>query len=325
MISEKIEKTQFKPHLPVSPLFVEAEKLIEEERNMLAEIDKKVEAYRRKLIAEGGVEQLREKYREIRTRAETETKDMLRKFIREAYEGKYGKGELAFLSGWVGGHSRLVRILEILQEEQDSRITRHARKGPEVNPQYLLNEEQLDKQDLKTSLSSLFAEVSLEGTTEEEYNKLFREMISYPTTENPGKRVYSIDFTMNLFPISFRPEVQAGEVFKYGHASHHSGDIEGFAIVLPSGRLAVFSRYSGEYEDTMLSDITGNYKKAHLWGAIDDPRWKPEWSARGGTLFNASELKNFTEEEWAFLTGQGFKRRPRNLLINSLPDDCSPG
>ena len=306
------------PPLTKSSLYNKAEDLQREEREKVTEIERKVDEYvneyRRKLYAESSIKEITEEWRNTIHQAEQETKENLRRFIHEAYDGKYGRGTLAFYEDNIKRISRLLRIIEISQpvEQGDpsssplSKERKNISEQKGVRGQFLLQEDRLDSQDINTSLGSLFAEVSLEGTTNDDYKRLFRDMTSMPTPDNPSKRVHNLFYTMSLFPDSFKPDVTAGEIFRFGGSGHHSGDIEGLALVLPTGRLAIVSKYTGEKEylaDVLenIDESSGAYKKQYLWGAISDPHWQPSWSAKNGELRNADDLEPLTSEEIAFL------------------------
>ena len=139
--------------------------------------------------------------------------------------------------------------------------------------------------DTRFSLNSVesdsFLEVSFEGTTKEELNDLFTKL----------KGRYLLGYLLKSFSEGYKPVLEAGEILPFGSCDHHSGYIEGRLIVLPTGRFAVISRYSGERR-------IGEYNI--WWGILDDPYAVPDWSAKSES-WDGEDLKEPTQEEIEFM------------------------
>lgn len=167
-----------------------------------------------------------------------------------------------------------------------------------VEEYYVLNpknlKEKIQKHGIRVAedFDNRYLEINADGILNkedlrQEYQKLFDKYAV--------KKKYDIHQILNSLPDNSKLNIEVGAWFKFGSCSHHSGEIEGYLIVLPSGRFAVASQYSGEREEL--------FKEYNLWGAIDNPKTtEPNWSARNGK-WTGEMLKELTKEEIAFLRG----------------------
>lgn len=273
--------------IPRSKKYQEADVLHEQCENIKKKLETKVDDFRRKLYAENGVETIYDKYKKTREVAENETRNLHLNFLQEVYTGKYGRGELCLVKGGMHHKTKVRRILFIGKEEKQ-------KKNFDVIMKYygsiywpLKPEDSNCSVNLKSPGYS-WAEVGLEDveTTKTELEQFFLVL---------KEKSCSIGTLMEAFPKNFRPPVEEGEIFHIGGCSHHSGEIDAYGIVLPTGRLAVVTSYDGECK--IGPDV-------EFCGVTADPKWKAFLSAKWKELRNSEELLVPTEEEIAFLKGK---------------------
>lgn len=262
------------PELPSSPLESEADRLYDEIQKIEEGIRRQAYEYEQRLKAEHPtLETLGKKWKDTLVSAKSDGERLLKDFYERARRGEFGKGELTVIRP-IEGEDRLARIV-ILKNKFD-RDKPHQIEDNTVSESDLLEPNRLSE-------SAHFVELPLEGTSEKEYEDIFNKL----------RDTWRLDYLLRLFPKSYKPVLFVGETFNYGYMSHHSGEINAVAIVLPTGRLAVFSEYNGEYNDL--------YKQKRFWGVVSDPHFHPHWSAKAGGLRNPETLENPTDEEIAFL------------------------
>lgn len=145
-----------------------------------------------------------------------------------------------------------------------------------------------------------YVEAPFAGTTDEELVAFWKEL-------KDGGYTPAI---LSIFPKDFRAPVEIGEVFNFGSCSHHSGEIEAIGVVMPTGRLAIASRYEGEQSD--------DESVCRFVGVAPQQDWMPDLTARGAGMYNADELVAATAEELAWLDG-------RDDIVVSDPKEITDG
>lgn len=268
-------------------------------REVDAEIERRLWDMRQQLNRE-----LRQKpdknYNKITREVGTEAREALRAWLSEIHEGKHGRGDLVVVeSGYGNTQPGLTRVVTI-ENPADSGMHQYTVKnvaglaaGRVIKDNKLYRPNQADSleqletyYDVEQFLRRIsFVEVDFSGTSEEELDELYEKL-----KEN-GWLVSSI---LQAFPKEYKPTFQVGAILNFGSCSHHSGEIYGKQIVLPSGRFAVVSKYEGEYES-----LFGGYR---FWGVLADPNVGPSWSAKQGG-WEGSQLDPPTLKEIAFLKG----------------------
>ncbi|GEM_PF-5102076 len=307
-----------------APLSSETKKNVDEARLMVDEIDREIAKQAKPLVKEIyeklrkdlGKEEKEKDLKRINFESELKFREIIDSWIKEVYKGKYGRGGLAIRSEY-GEPRRLIRVIPIqnpLERESShkhtaDRITELVNEGTVSNVLRAPKEGSLFKfesdahQEYNTSFSVEgdshgffdveglfdvfnFLEVDFTGTTEEEMDIFYRKL---------RERGWVMSEILEAFPRGYKPKVEVGEILDFGSCSHHSGEIIGKQIILPTGRLAVVSKYEGEYED-----INGTYR---FWGVLTDPKIEPIWSAKAGGWWKGSKLDKPTPEEIVFLKG----------------------
>lgn len=292
-----------------SAKFAEASEVSKETRRLEKELSAKADELKwrfyhrqaRKL----GLEERNQRARALVGQADMETQQTLATLVADVYDGRHGRGELRWCSnhydfyGPVG--SKIVRVILIESAEATAEATsrRTLRSGGKAGLAIELNillspEELVEKRALKNRNGGhwddhpyVFFEVILDGTTNEELVEFAKKLL------DAG---WSMQLILETFPAGFRPEVSVGQVLEYGYADHHSGGIQCQAVVLPTGRLAIITKYEGEH-----SEMFGSYAPFRLCGVTGNALWRPSLSASGGICRNADELEMPTADELAFL------------------------
>lgn len=296
-----------------APISAETKARVEEAYNRVgnvdAEIRKRIDEMREKLREELGKE-AEDNLRKIQLEVGAEWREKIGKWLKDIYEGKYGRGELAVAQVYEEGETSYQKVAKLLRvipiKNPTQKISFYTAKAANkaiaelvvdgfISGVYRLyspstfhekiEECKTDSDIEQFLLKHEFAEVNYAGTTEEELDILYRKLI---------ERRWTISYILHVFPKDYKLKVKVGEILNFGGCFHHSGEIKGKQIVLPTGRLAVVSRYSGEREDF--------YGRDRFWGVLTDPSVDPDWSAKGG-YWSGPQLDEPTPEEIAFLKG----------------------
>lgn len=277
------------------------------------EIERRVSDYRQKLR-----EELENRPREYWSKTDqevgAEALPALRQWFHDVYTGKFGRGRPIVIQDIFhripGQLARVLAIKDLTEPSGNSLPSKEdKRESVEVFESYVVSGgkaddmKELDKQNSFSGISNYlrgkkFAEVASAGFDNEELDQFYNQL-----TES-GWIMADI---LRVFPESYKPKIKVGEVLRFGSCSHHSGDIVGHLIVLPTARFAVVSEYSGERSATQYN----------LHGVTDNPRLAPDWSARSAS-WDGEDLDGPTAEELAFLTGHELVRTKG--LLNSSED-----
>lgn len=295
--------------IKISEKYQQAETLAQKSRELEAkarEIAQKAfqEVFQREL-KKAGVEEIDKKHWSLIEDATNETTETLTGFIQEVYDGKFGRGELYFCENnyefYGPKGSKVVRAIPIAGKEIRRKV------DFQISLDELLYPTEVTEGRARLNRNGgtwdkhgyLFLEVKLEGTSNEELVIFARKMLEHG---------YSMQGIIESFPPGFTPEVSAGEVLNYGYSDHHSGGIHGYAIVLPTGRLAIVTKYDGEKKETGSS-----YSPCYFWGVTGDATWRPRLRGKYGTLENSEDLESPSQEEIGFLSGREFEGLYLNL------------
>lgn len=276
-IEDKKEEKKDFPELPVSELKAEWDRIWKDIRTIENDIEHQAYLYKQKLLAnDENLKTLKRQLVQVRADETADEQKILRDFYEKTQRGEYGKGELVMIRDIDG--SKLARVLPVI-----NRTNIHNPSSTEPIPRDLTVHASDVLNNERFSSRFQFVELPLEGTTKIEYDNIF----SVLRDSLPPNAL------MNLFPEDYKPQVKPGDIFEYGSVSHSSGEISGIGMVLPTGRLAIFSEYEGD-----------RGHKNEFWGVLSNPRTELDWSARSGGLQNPEVLDDLTEEEIQFLKGQ---------------------
>lgn len=312
IFSNEYKKDQYPSFVKITPLYsrqellslyskiskIEEETYREEGRKRADDVLKENQEY----------QNLLKEYQE-RQKAETEsTLRQIRKAVQEAWEGKLGPGEWVLVRSEIRNQfKKVIPLSEWERKELDKK-----KKEEEIltiSEYYLLNpgniEEKIKERQFweAEDFDNKYLEVDISRVTNEEYQELFDKYAV-------KRRMFSLNEILKILPENFKPIVEAGTVFRYGGSSHHTGDIDGYLIALPSGRFAVVSVYEGENEDL--------FQKHRFWGILENPQTEPSWSAKFAS-WTGGKLAKPTQEEIDFLKQK--KEFNENQL--SLPPSAS--
>ncbi|MFA5813898.1 MAG: hypothetical protein WC862_05315 [Patescibacteria group bacterium] len=289
-----------------APISIEMKERMEVARQRSREADKEIE----RRVADFRAQLRRELADEAENTLERESKSIgleawekIHRWLEEIYNGKYGRGVLVVVEDSArSGENRveLRRVVPICNAVDHESVENTDREVESLARHRLLQgrnvyrhnktDEALEAKTFGFIGQSLrmhqFAEVGSVDDTKEELNELFRILIE--------SRILLLSDILEAFPKDYKPQVEPGEVWEFGSCSHHSGKIFGKQIVLPTGRLAVVSEYTGEFPSSN-----------RFWGVLTDPRVKPDWSARFGGEWRGPQLEIPTAEEIAFLRREG--------------------
>lgn len=297
--------------LPFGPeIEAPAEEARQEWLRAYGQVERLVADYRAKIskeIEEGPGDRMRTAGLEVGA----EAFDKLQAWLQEIYEGKHGSGTLVIARDTPRRLARILPFQNPFESKSNKRQQVDAIERREVakdetipGPPALSLAELRDYSNfhsVKGFLSNKrYAEVQLGEVNTEELNELYQQLLK------GGWPMFAI---LEAFPSDYKPKVLLGEVQNFGSCDHHSGSIEGALLVLPTGRFAVVSKYSGER----------NAETYGFHGVTADPRITPDWSARHGT-WEGDELDEPNPEEIAFLRGTEIKGFNRGLLCEALDE-----
>ncbi len=313
--AEKEIETEQKFVVP-APISEQREEKINEALQKRNEVDEEIERRLREIriqLKEQLGKEADENYSKVSRELGGEAREELIEWLQKAYQGEFGRGELVVVNNSDRDSSpQLVRVV-LIEGPQDQNNRAHKKNiGRLSNAQKLECYElcRPNKPDVLEEIKKLttysdveqflthhkFIEVDFAGTTEEELDVFASRL------KKNGCPISSI---LEIFPKDYQPKVKEGEVLEFRGSGHHSGDIDGKQIVLPTGRLAVVSKYEGENEE-----VFGTY---HFWGIVTDPHIKPSWSAKFGG-WEGPELDSPTQEEIDFLKGKQVSFSDQDML-----------
>lgn len=275
------------------------------------EVKKRAEPLIREIYEKLGKELKQEEawinYEKISRETGSKFREIISAWIKEVYEGKYGRGELA-INLRMEETPQLIRVIAIQKSKSGGAakvIAKLIKEGVAQNVLRPSKDANLFEQktnqknganpdvtfaNVEDSFKRFdFVEVDFSGTTEQELDAFYKKL---------KEKKWTLSRILEAFPKNYKPKVQIGEIFNFGHMDHHSGIIEGKQVILPTGRLAVVSKYEGEYED-----LYGDYR---FWGVLTDPKTEPHWSAKRGA-WEGPPLDAPNEEEINFLKSMDVK------------------
>jgi len=293
-----------------APISEEIMKQAEGAEKEFREVDRVIEKHvqeSRKKLRDEEIPPAEEKEKKIMLEIGAKAKKELDQWLQKIYKGEYGNGELVVIKH--REKDTLMRVIPIEKpvynpstDEARERDRRNKEKinmlAKKIDSDYVCTPENTGNiqtyQDVKKFLLLYeFAAVDFAKTTREELDNLYKKL------KDNGR---TMAYILKVFPSDYKPEVTAGEILPFGGSSHHSGDISGSLIVLPTGRFAVISEYSGEKER--------QYGTQQFWGVLDDLMVDPNWSACY-VDWEGPELSKLTDEEYDFLKGNSkFKDIP---------------
>ena len=271
--------------------FTNAEKAFEEALRS----DPVILERRQQLRGEFKVEQLQQAWIDLGTPTKARFEQALVSLRERAWLGDFGPGELRMVVDNSHTPVRLVRL--VISQGAEGREQPSAWIGDGWIRDCLINladNSRLTSHDVINGCEHQVApyfEVDPTDTGDEEYQQVFRAV--------RGGRL-SLSTLRAVFPASFEPIYQSGEHFSLSGSSHHTGDIDGYGLVMPSGRIAVIAEYSSGDKEA--------WNGWHCYGVMKDQSFVPDWTARyGGGLENCDELVQPTADEVAFLRGWRFE------------------
>lgn len=145
------------------------------------------------------------------------------------------------------------------------------------------------------------------------------EVLGQPLTDEEResliKKIESrFDFqTLRSIFSDYVPMFIVGTLVSFGGSSHHSGEISGSLLPMPSGRLAVVAEYDS------IDDAS--FPRFRAYGVLKSLDQKPQWSAKFGGSWNGEELDPFTSEESAYLKTGSYDIDASRLLNDGNTED----
>jgi hypothetical protein len=234
--------------------------------------------------------------------------------VQKSWDGEFGQGRWVLVSEkkyTVNKFRKVIPLSEWRNKEIDKK--EENKDVFALESYYLLNPSNIEKAIEERGVSNAkdfdnrFLEVNISQILDEE--KLYDEYQQLFEKHAIERKSFPLNTILNALPEDFVPIVKEGTIFQYGSCSHHSGEIDGYLVTLPTGNFAVVSEHSGENED-----LFGKYE---YYGILKDPKTEPHWSVKEGG-WSGDDLDQPSKEEVEFLKGL-VKKSKNPIVIKDLP------
>lgn len=304
---KEIEKNE-QDHIVLDDLddFSKSESLSESIEQKEQIIREKIEEYSKKIWAEfhesGEYRYLESSRWDSMKNSQAINKQKIIEIINEVWEGKRGEGR------WVDTGAKITKAIRVGRELNLGRREREKSEGAPLlyigkydflNPEnikktldsrsQMLRFDYLHKEGDSKGSTSYWVEVNMENIDQKKAMKELQEIYDYYISRNDD-----LEAILEKMPADFVPTLECGKLYRFGGCSHHSGEIDGYLMPLPTMRFAVISSYDGEKFD-------GNTKQMH--GAFPGERLGKIESSFSAKQFGwtGEELDELTEEEKEYI------------------------
>ncbi len=226
----------------------------------------------------------RESLDDMGRKTEEAIQGRLKEIIQEAYEGKYGKGQLVVSKGYFDcyGKARFCRVIPFVYPKDRETGNCSTLTIDEERPKFVIEAHEILSPSNQNQRNSSFFEVAGDPTKEELVGFIKSDALHIVGFLDVLNNSFSPDFISEVLGEVLNP----GESLDLGSAEHHSGYIEITGVVLPSGKFEIYAYHSGEYGQNNSSFVGASITLKGLY-----------FSARYGGSCETEDLEVLTEEE----------------------------